>query len=793
MKLWYNAIALHNIGTVALMEESAEYVPADSAQRRTVRLTFRIDVWLQSFTDNRAKMVEVQAALNTQNAVLKVTQLTIPTQPLSSEVTLYDQTSRIVSHNFPSDINEWGTTHQRILVTFEVAKHDLVTNTLTANFGAGPIVMGTVTKWKERLVAKRVDVMRSIRENVEGEVVATGEFLGNMSQTLADRRTTLATLKEAWLNGMNQKSGTLVYGTFFNKVVKMEDINCDIDQATERLAWSFTAKYTRFPNEAGYAFAEYEVSNRKDSETGDLFLTLSGRIMAESLVRATAKLDAVRTAVLAANSFTSSRQTKKEVKDKNVSQQSFEAGETSDGDAFIEITFSEEYRKRDDTHLSWNLSVDTTEDIETGIITATYSGSVSCGYLAGSPPGGLSEADAAFSIAVEKAKLLGANKHDFKVRSQIKRDDRVTTVSATQEMVKVDFSYVYKFKGTRIYLEIRSETNVQTFGENSTSVSGFIVGGDTAAMTAVYDSIVALYPGKIVRESSKTIGENRVRTGTDDGPSPNTDFSPTSLMHFAPSPSTYSSLIHRLDFGFKVYEPKGAGIYAIKYGMKVAMNYTTLMKTTTVSGTMVGEAALIVAAQAGAVNNKLDILLSAMSLGSPLESEREIDYEYVPTITAGQGEAMLMKFSQSYVSRIVGDDTIIECDVTEKIQFSGNRNVVLPIPDRIVEVQRLGTVEGRRTISGNVTASNETAALRWVKKMKAMVLRPTGAGLADWTTVNLADTALVYEEPPTIDIQSTFVPFTDGEVRGGDASKAPNAVRVSFSFSSIIPNYPFAL
>ncbi len=148
----------------------------------------------------------------------------------------------------------------------------------------GPAVtLGNVFKWKEGYSVKRYDERRDHRDRSAGTIVASGEFLGNLTQTLSARSAALRTLKEQLMTGLNQKNGRLQFGAF-DKIVRFDSFEAEIDQETEKMAWSFSASYTRFPNESGYAGWEYEVNNKQNNEDGDLSLTFSGRILAENFV-----------------------------------------------------------------------------------------------------------------------------------------------------------------------------------------------------------------------------------------------------------------------------------------------------------------------------------------------------------------------------------------------------------------------------------------------------------------------------------------------------------------------------
>lgn len=791
MKATYNGVALHSIGNVSLTEESSTFTPADSPQVETVTLRLRIDAWKRNYADNRELMTQVKTAIKTQNGILLLAQPRIPGDDSGGDLTLYNQMATVTEDTFPSDMNEWGTTHQQIRITFTVNKHDLTTNasvlTITPLSGSS-ITLNNVFKWKETLRVKRDSELHDTREYAGGTIAASGEILGNMAQTLGDRRTALMTLKESLFTGLNQKNARLQY-LGFDKTARITDLDIDIDQANTKLVFSFTAIFTRFPNESGYARVEYEAGVKTGTDGEDV-LSFSGRIISTTEMRARAKLAAVLSAVLSANNFTSGQVVSAETKVKNVGTDSDgTAGGSADPITFIELSFTYSYTKRDPDHMSYTITWDDKDEDAQGIITRTYSGKVTCGYTATAGSGGVgsSNNDLAYSIAVKQARLLGENKHTFRVSASIKRDDRLTFRTGNIECVGVEFSFTYKFRGTRLYLELKSETNTVTFGETTQQFSGFIVGGDVSAVATVYAALKTELITDLVRNETTSWNEERLANGTT--PLAMASISIDEVFKFNAS-SGMTALKHRMDFSFQVIKDKATDWYSIKYGIRISKNYTTCIRTIVVSGSVFGSQAIIEACQAETAGNKLDNLFSALALGTATERERTIDREYLPGVTANNGKSLKLDFSETFSQAITGNDLIIECEVSEKIQFSGNRNIVIPLPDQESKVQQMGIVEGRRSVTGSVTAASETVALKWVKKQKSLPFRTAVTGLEAPAVPADEDR---FAEPIKLDISNVFPPFTDGEVRGGDASKAPNIVKVNFDFTEIIPAYPYAL
>jgi hypothetical protein len=812
MQLTYNGVALHTIGSVSLVEESSTFEPPEAPEREIVNLTFRVDVWKETFANNRAQMVLAQAAIRTPDKLLTVQIPANPNVPSADLTTLYCQHAKVTSSNFPSDVNEWGTTHQQLRISFQLEKHDFIGSDL-AQCGFTPsgttteVPIGVITKFKEDFRVGRFSQYLDARESVEGSLSMSGQWLADMTMDIEDRRAALTTKVTALRNAFNTKSGILNC-QHFNGTVKPVDCSVELDQAKSRVLWSFSCNYTRFPNEDGFAACDFEVDCRED-EQGERSMTFSGRVMADTVTRAEAKLQAIKGNILTNYGMNAGYEVRAETRTRNISQSSYDGandvGDTasvvdypetvhnhpvgftgsfqtkqSANTAFVELSFSYEYRKKSPTHLSWTLSVSDSEELSNGMISRSYSGTVTCGYQAQVGAQGSTTADQAFWIACTKARELGNNKYPVQTGSRITRDDRLERSNGTIEMVKVDFSFSYQVASKRLYAEMRSETQYNTFGEDVVSVSGSICGIDQATMEALYANLKTAW-GAHVRNESKTWDEIRVGTGTT--PALGSSFGPQDVMAFDQVSIWNEGLVYKLSFSYQYWQAKAAGAYAIKYGYGLQKDYISNSKTTTIEGSLFGTEAIITAAQNETGGNVLDAMISGLGLTSAnaVQRRRSVDREYIPT---SANRMLKLDFSESYEAQLSSADKVLECEVNESIQFSGDRNVVIDIPYQVSVVQQLGTTAARRTVSGTVTATNETTAENWAKKQRTLA----------WPALNAtggipAVPSTVYHEPERYDIQHVFVPLTEGAIRGSGHNV--KAVKLSFTFQQIVPNYKF--
>src|SRR3990167_8350838 len=115
---------------------------------------------------------------------------------------------------------------------------------------------------------KRYQPVRAHRELLAGRNSVRGKFLGNPLATVSARRTALLVAFDQMTDEIkNGKDGTFVFGSI-NQLVRVDNFSADVDQAQNHIAWSLTMSFTEFPNEAGYAQAEFAVKTREDLEAG---------------------------------------------------------------------------------------------------------------------------------------------------------------------------------------------------------------------------------------------------------------------------------------------------------------------------------------------------------------------------------------------------------------------------------------------------------------------------------------------------------------------------------------------
>lgn len=768
-------LALHDLGDVTLVSEDSQMSPDELVQKDVRTVTLKISVWETGWQENRNLMDQIRNFFRIGGSAAAAPHLKLAeddhdfiesgsgdTVNVTGQTVLNRQV-QIISHSLPEDPNAWGTYLQEISMVFRYEVTDFsnantghLLATWTKTSSGVTLTLGNVTAWKQDYKATRYNEMRSNRERANGTVTATGEFLADTTLTLAQRRAALQAVLESWDNKIESKDGALVYGSigagavFFDKTVRIDDFNAEINQAVTCIKWSLTASYTRFPNEASYAGADFTASVTEEPESGDTVLSIQGTIGAATEVIARAKLAAVRTAALSAARFVSNQQTRAESATRSV--------DGDDGTAFLQLTFSESYRKRMTGIETFTLTISDTEDTKSGLLQRSYAGAV---VASGST------ADSAYAAGVAKARLLGDNRPGFKLSSRITRSDR--KVKGSQENIRVEFEFTYQLKSTRLFLEVNHSIVGETFGELTESTSGSVVAASEAlALDAYYTYVRNAYNARLVRSEQLSTSKIAMASG--------------SYVAGVWTPSSgIGTMFTKLDFSLSSHRPKEAGAYAIRYGFSVEQDFVTLRKSVSFSGSFSGSEALVIAARDEAVGNKLDTFLATLipSGSVRLNCKRETQQEKVQDATAFA--VLSLSWSEAYECPMVGDDQVLSSSVSEQIRYSGTRWVLGAIPDGASIPMDCGKEPGERTVSGEVIAATETAAMTVIETIRQLAFPSgTGGGTAPGTR---------YVTAPEITRSFEFLPLTDPVARGG--GKNSRVIKISVSFKEHLPDFDY--
>jgi len=316
----------------------------------------------------QTKLAALTAAVALQNGYTKGAQQ-LTNDSTSNNLSTMDGDT-FIELSFSLSWRQWKSTNQQ--ATFKASNGGTLRN------------LGNVNRWRDHYAAARFNEMRSQRRHATGSVEASGTLAGQANLPLDNRRAALLALQRQLKAQVNCADGTLTYGDW-SQCVRVEDFQAEINQAETGIDWSLSASYSLFPNEGGYATAEYTVNDREDVESGDEFFTFNGKIGAPTAALAMAKLNSLRAAILTMYGWTLAQRLRDEASSQNVyangdaTSYPAESGVTdaADGTTFIELSFSEDYRRRIQGLLVGStMQVSNREDIPAQTLVTTFAGTV---------------------------------------------------------------------------------------------------------------------------------------------------------------------------------------------------------------------------------------------------------------------------------------------------------------------------------------------------------------------------------------------------------------------------------
>lgn len=689
----------------------------------------------------RTKLDEVTAALRAQYGY--TTAQALPEQTTARRHTADADGDVFIELSFTREFRRWRTDNQQ--ATFKK------TGSATA------VSLGEVRDWVMDYQAARVSDLRSQRQQASGRIEAAGTIKGDPTKPLAERRVELLAKQLALQNEVNAADGVLVYGTAFEQIVRVETFKAVINQAITGIEWQMTAAWSRFPNEADYATAEFNVAQRDSAEEGEETLAFAGRIFAPNRATATAKLAALRTSVLALYGYTESQRIGGETSAQNYfangdKTEGITDADWADGTTFLELTFNETYRRRA-TAVSWSLKTSIKDETSTGLVSAVFSGWVQAGGAS---------MDAAYDAARAKmteqvAAALGragaqVGQEPFLKSQQVAWDIRQTRSDNGLEFLRLEFSHEYQ--GTlsvgRGLVEVTTALVRDTGGADVEQVNGVVVAADLVTASTIYQQQVrGDYTGRQVRNERLATPKTLAQTGA----------------------NSWAEQQVRLEFSFEVYLPKLSGAASLRYSIATSLDYLAAERSARVSGSCF-------AVTRAAADTALNILAN-LAGGSLLRQDRTEDREWLETAPQPVGEKpgrfIKLDFDDVYVDRLTGMTEVLEMRLVENVTYSGDRLVVQPTLKNTdgsggySVVQAVSVQEGARVVRGSVTALTKDTAVGWAKLQRGLL---TGT----------------YRQPEEWETEYEFLPRVAGVVSGTGANV--RLYRVSFTFAEILPNNP---
>lgn len=783
LKIFYNGTALHELGHVFIAAETVDYEPAPPAlpqrARRTLRVRIETDLpGVGDYAQHRALVVAGLTAMRAAPAGLLVwTDDAGTTTHLSQPVVL-------AGTNLPESPNEWGTweQHAEFAFAFEQPVTSQALATTWTPTGGAAVSLGVVENFGEDVRYVRPSEWRKVRERGTGRAALAGKWHADPSLGLAARQAALAahkaTLDAALLTAAD---GTLVHGAFFNRKVRIEARSVRVNQAEWCLEWSLDATFTQFPDEATAQVASFTVKDREDIAGGQAGRTLAGRIIAPTEVSALAKLDALVAAYGTGHTLV----------DREVEPS---LAHTTDGDDFLELGFNVTFRKLSGTIVNETLGIEAAEDVPAGWNGETWRGTATCRSA--------SSWAAAYALAHARAVALGGGKHQFLLRSRIAVDDqqqRANRVVTGDYVVTVNFSFEYRLKGTRAFLELTATANSPRLGQWSLDVAGSVTCATSAEASGYVDALRAAYKSQgFLRDEVRS--EKSQRIATAGGVPVGSATTPPLLTSghatintgeaAATVPAGFTQVWERTEFRFTVWLPRAAGAdTAVKYEMATELDHASLTKTTGVRGEVWGATR----ADCDAALAHLQAGFTELGLGEVAQSTRgELREKFIgnpasPTLAEPAGTVAAAEsyrgylvgftFADRYDGVIAGETAVLQCSLREAVRFSGARIVVAPTAFGRDVLQECGWESGRRTVRGTVVAATETAARAYMATALAL---PWWVDPAENTVKAL---------PPEQEGDWEFAFKALGVARGGSANY--RVFRLSFSREWIVTHYDY--
>lgn len=676
IKIIYNGYEFSANGRPHYSRQARYEADAPGASPRRAIATYSIAQWFKedSFADNQAKYWQMLAAIKSApEGRLQIID--------EFNNTLVDVLARPQENNLP---DQWGQYLTETTITFQATEEISSGADALAEYAGGSTTLKNVTGWRESIRTERPTYQLNNRRESIGAVSANGRIVADPKKSEADRRTQLQAERDAIRALADHKDIDLSFGTF-DETVRIDTVEADIQDGSYELRWSLSVTYRRFPD-GDYTETEYEVSTRDDLERSERITSIRGRVRASTIDEARAKVAAINTQYK-----TGTRTLRRsEAVEQLIDNADDAAANTPDN--YKEVAFTSEFRETIDI-INWSLNVTDRQDAKSGQLITTYAGRVTALQSA---------------AALAKARELGGSSYPILLSSS----ESVATSQINDDPVQfaeVAFSYEYARQGALVYAEVNGETNTQTFGQSSTSVSGVAVAASQADALTLARSFK---PGTGLQLTNKeTIttvkGVNGAQTGT---------------------------IFTKVDFQYVFFLAAAQG--AIEYARQVSKDSSTREITTSYSGTAFG-------ANEAIANAMIDNLIP--SSGQKTRDDRTANRESTTSIDV----LISVTFSIAFIAPMPqGSDDILEAEVTLATTFSVDHAVITPIPFGVPFVQpNCGITPGLKSVSGTVVAINSGTAQTWGRGKRSLAL------------------AGGYEDPSEERMSDTYFPFSGASIK----------------------------
>ena len=609
--------------------------PGGRPQRRRTVWTIAQIFQEPSYADNAARYRALLTALQTTEAVLAIVD--------ENGTTVASLRARPLDGDWPE---QWGQHLAEVKVSFatseDLAKDptDIFTATYTPTGGAA-VTLVNVTGFRTDLKSDRFSTAVPNRRETNCLISLQGKIRADPQQSVGMRRTELLR-QRGLIDWLDSKSGVLKFADF-SETVRVDSAVAELKDAADELEYSISASYRKFPS-GDYAEAEYSFTQTDDPTSHERTTSVQGKVRADDEAGAKTKAEALRDLAAAGGG-----QLRK-------SQWGAQRIDGQDGTAFTEGSFSYEYRELlATTGASWKLTVTSKDDLKSGAVQKSYTGSATA---------------ATSAAALKAARDAGDGKHTIRLTSS----EAVETVNidGKEQFVQVSFAYEYLTKGALSFAEVNSDTSIPTFGSSVGTVQGTATAATEAAALVLARGFKL--SGLLLRDSKETV--EKVHRGA-------------------------GSQFSKVSFAYAFHKPATSG--SIQYAKKTAENTDTREITTSWSGTAW--------AANEATANALITALIAGHTGRSGGDERTSNWDKSASHTA----FISRSFSLARISPMAaGDVSILSAESSVETTSSVNHAVITPIPFGTPHVQtNCGMTPGMRVVTGSCTAMDAATAQSW--------------------------------------------------------------------------------
>lgn len=640
-------------------EQQGDGLPRIARSTYTIKQTFEE----QSFADNEARIHLLNVAIQAGEGLLVIKDEN--GQDITRSV------AKVRSHNVPESWRQYIAEVTLVLETRELVAATESDATFTPTGGTG-IILPNIQEWKQATDTTRFNSERANRKEAIVSISSSGFVLADKALTLAVRRQALQQILTSF-QVCNSKDGKLVYAGQEN-VVKVEKLDGDIADGSERLNWTLACTFKVFPLASGYAEADYTLSTRDEFESGRRIVNIRGNIRAETEQAGKTKAEALRQQYDIGN-FISDHA---DLGDARLSG--------ADGETWVDMTFDFQFSEPIPNVISYDLSVSTRVDVKSDDTIITYQGKV--------------VADNS-SDALTQARALGLGKYPLMLLSEEKFSSRKSPNETDERFIELNFSYEYQTKADWKYAEVSREVITDNFGE-----SREVVTGNVAALTetdARNFAAVFKLSGRLMRDQRETIGTRSGQGPDASGPTPQ---------------------MTRFDFTYDYYLTPAS--VSVSYGREDRTDYGSSETSTTFSGVARGPSE-------SACRDVITAIVGNGGGGRLAESSRTPTFEKQDQVStpgsAGAGNQLVsVAFSDRFIGTPVGGPDILQAEFSVKTVFSVNKTVITTIPYGQPFIQSsVGFTPGLRTISGSVTARSQSTAQTWGRGKRSLL----GGGFED--------------------------------------------------------------